>query len=42
MLTPQAIWPITKSLIKAKELKTPFGIHGPLVLKHHPTEKFVS
>jgi hypothetical protein len=37
--TPQAIWPIVKSLMKRHRQKAPTAIHGPSGLKYHPLEK---
>jgi hypothetical protein len=37
-ITPQAIWPIAKSLIKRDERKAQTPVHGPLGLKFHPSE----
>jgi hypothetical protein len=38
-VTPQAIWPISKSLLKRDGLRAPTAIHGPSGLKLHPSEK---
>jgi hypothetical protein len=38
-VTPQATWPIAKSLMTRDEPKAPTAIHGPSGLKHHPSEK---
>jgi hypothetical protein len=38
-ITPQAIWPITKSLQKRGGPKTPSAIHGPLVPMFYPIDK---
>jgi hypothetical protein len=38
-VTPQATWPIAKSLIKRKGPKAPTAIHGPSGLKFHPLAK---
>jgi hypothetical protein len=38
-VTPQAIWPIGKSLLNRDEPRTPTAIHGPSDLKLHPSEK---
>jgi hypothetical protein len=38
-VTPQAIWPIAKSLMKRDGPKAPTTIHGLLGLKCHPLEK---
>jgi hypothetical protein len=38
-VTPQAIWPIAKSLLKRDEPRAPTAIHGPSGLKFHPSEK---
>jgi hypothetical protein len=37
--TPQAIWPIAKSLLKRDRPRAPTAIHGPSGLKFHPSEK---
>jgi hypothetical protein len=37
--TPQAIWPIAKSLLKRDGPRAPTAIHGPSDLKIHPSEK---
>jgi hypothetical protein len=37
--TPQAIWPIAKSLLKRNGPRAPTAIHGPSGLVFHPTEK---
>jgi hypothetical protein len=37
--TPQAIWPIAKTLMKKDEPRIPTAIHGPLGLEYHPLEK---
>jgi hypothetical protein len=39
VVTPQAIWPIPKSLTKRDEPKTTTAIHGPLSLVFYPNEK---
>jgi hypothetical protein len=38
-VTPQAIWPIAKSLLKRDGPRIPIAIHGPSGLKFHPSEK---
>jgi hypothetical protein len=38
-LTPQAIWPIAKSLLKRDRPRAPNAIHGASGLKFHPSEK---
>jgi ATP-dependent exoDNAse (exonuclease V) beta subunit len=38
-VTPQAIWPIAKSLLKRDGSRVPTAIHGPSDLKFHPSEK---
>jgi hypothetical protein len=38
-VTPQAIWPIAKSLLKIDGPGAPTAIHGPSGLKFHPSEK---
>jgi hypothetical protein len=38
-VTPQATWPIAKSLLKRDEPRAPTGIHGPSGLKFLPSEK---
>jgi hypothetical protein len=38
-VTPQAIWPITKSLLKMDGPRAPTAIHGPSGLKFNPLEK---
>jgi hypothetical protein len=38
-ITPQAIWPISKSLLQRNEPRIPTSIHGPWGLKFHPSEK---
>jgi hypothetical protein len=38
-VTPQAIWPIAKSLLKRDGLRAPTAIHGASGLKFHPSEK---
>jgi hypothetical protein len=38
-VTPQAIWPITKCLLKRDEPRALTAIHGASGLKFHPTEK---
>jgi hypothetical protein len=38
-VTPHAIWPIAKSLMKRDGPKAPTAIHGLLGLKYHPLEK---
>jgi hypothetical protein len=37
-VTPQAIWPIAKSLLKWDEPKEQTAIHGHLGLKFHPSQ----
>jgi hypothetical protein len=37
-VTPQAIWPIVKSLANRDGPRAPNTIHGPLGLKFHPQE----
>jgi hypothetical protein len=39
VVTPQAIWPIAKSLLKRDRPRAPTAIHGSLGLKFHPSEK---
>jgi hypothetical protein len=38
-VTPQAIWPTAKSLLKRDGPRAPTAIHGPSGLKFHPSEK---
>jgi hypothetical protein len=38
-VTPQAIWPIVKSLLKRDGPRAPTAIHGASDLKIHPLEK---
>jgi hypothetical protein len=38
-VTPQALWPVTKSLIERDKPKSPIIIHGPLGITYHPNEK---
>jgi hypothetical protein len=38
-VTPQAIWPIAKSLLKRDGTRAPIAIHGSSGLKFHPSEK---
>jgi hypothetical protein len=38
-VTPQAIWPIAKSLIKRVGPRAPTAIHGASGLKFHPSKK---
>jgi hypothetical protein len=38
-VTPQAIWPIAKSLMKRDGAKKPTAIHVPFGLTFHPIEK---
>jgi hypothetical protein len=38
-VTPQAIWPVAKSLMKRDGAKKPTAIHGPFGLTFHPLEK---
>jgi hypothetical protein len=38
-VTPQAIWPIAKSLLKRDGPRAPIAIHGASGLKFHPTRK---
>jgi hypothetical protein len=38
-LTPQAIWPIAKSLTNRDGPRAPTAIHGLLGLKYHPEDK---
>jgi hypothetical protein len=38
-VTPQAIWPIVKSLLKRDGSRAPTAVHGPSGLKFHPSEK---
>jgi hypothetical protein len=38
-VTPQAIWPIAKSLANRDGPRAPTTIHGPLGLKFHPQDK---
>jgi hypothetical protein len=38
-VTPQAIWPIAKSLLKRNAPRAPTAIHGASGLKFHPSEK---
>jgi hypothetical protein len=38
-VTPQAIWPIAKSLLKRDGPRAPTVIHGDSGLKFHPSEK---
>jgi hypothetical protein len=38
-VTPQALWPIAKSLVKRVGPKAPTTIHGPLGMTYHPNEK---
>jgi hypothetical protein len=37
--TPQALWPIAKSILKREEPSAPTDIHGSSGLKFHPFEK---
>jgi hypothetical protein len=37
--TPQAIWPIAKSLLKRDGARAPTAIHDASGLKFHPSEK---
>jgi hypothetical protein len=38
-VTPQAIWPIAKSLLKRDEPRAPTATYGSSGLKFHPSEK---
>jgi hypothetical protein len=38
-VTPQAIWPIAKSLLKRDGPRAPNAIHGPSGLKFNPSKK---
>jgi hypothetical protein len=38
-VTPQAVWPIAKSLLRRDEPKAPTAIHGPSGLKFYPKDK---
>jgi hypothetical protein len=38
-VTPQAIWPFAKSLIKKGGSKAPSAIHGPLSRTFYPIDK---
>jgi hypothetical protein len=38
-VTPQALWPIAKSLMKRDGPKASTAIHGPLGIKYQPSEK---
>jgi hypothetical protein len=38
-VTPEAIWPIAKSLLMMAGPRVPTAIHGPSGLKFHPSEK---
>jgi hypothetical protein len=38
-VTPQAIWPIAKSLLKRDGPSAPTAIHGASGLKIHPSDK---
>jgi hypothetical protein len=38
-VTPQAIWPIAKSLLKRDGPRAPTAIHGATGLKYHPFKK---
>jgi hypothetical protein len=38
-ITPQAIWPIAKSLLKRDGTRAPTAIHGATGLKFHPSDK---
>jgi hypothetical protein len=38
-VTPQAIWPIAKFLLKGDEPRAPTAIHGTSGLKLHPSDK---
>jgi hypothetical protein len=38
-VTPEAIWPIAKSLLKRNGRRAPTAIHGASGLKFHPSEK---
>jgi hypothetical protein len=38
-ITPQAIWPIAKSLLKSDRPRAPTAIHGASGLKFHPSHK---
>jgi hypothetical protein len=37
--TPQALWPVTKSLKELDEPKIPKAVQRPLRITHHPNEK---
>jgi hypothetical protein len=37
--TPQALWPIAKTLMKRDGPKTPTDLHGPLGTTDHPNEE---
>jgi hypothetical protein len=38
-VTPEALWPIVKSLMKRDEPKAPTAVHGPLGITYHLNEK---
>jgi hypothetical protein len=38
-VTPQAVWPIAKSLLRSDGPKAPTAIHGPSGLKFYPMDK---
>jgi hypothetical protein len=38
-VTPQALWPIAKSLLRRDGPKLPTAIHGPLGITYQPNEK---
>jgi hypothetical protein len=37
--TPQALWPIAKSLVRGDGPKTPTAVHGPLEIIYNPDEE---
>jgi hypothetical protein len=38
-VTPEALLPIAKLLMKRDEPKVPTAVHGPLDITYHPNEK---
>jgi hypothetical protein len=39
VVTSQAVWPISKSLMKRDGPKAPTAVHGPLGITYQPNEK---
>jgi hypothetical protein len=37
-VTPQALWPIAKSLVERDVPKVPAAVHGPVGITYHPKE----